>query len=70
MWIYCLNDIEIECESIVKWEENPAFLVLTNCNIRKKISSKKGIAEIILNPNQVIAMGKEKLDWHELQRIR
>lgn len=70
MWIYCLSDIEIECEGLEKWEQNPSFLRLTNCNIRKKITSKKGIAEIILNPNQVIAIGKQKLDWHELQRIR
>ncbi|MBN2379836.1 hypothetical protein JXM67_08565 [candidate division WOR-3 bacterium] len=70
MWIYCMNDIEIECESLEGWEVNPSFLLLKNCNIRKKITSKKGIAEIILNPNQVIAMGKEKLDWHELQKIR
>lgn len=70
MWIYCENDIEIECESIDKWERNPFFVVLRKCNVRKKITSKKGIAEIILNPNQIIAMGEEKLDWHELQRIR
>jgi|GEM_PF-2345088 len=70
MWIYCLSDIEIECESLEKWDINPDFLLLKNCDIRKKISSKKGIAEIILNPNQIIAIGKEKLDWHELQRIR
>lgn len=70
MWIYCENDIEIECESIEKWEENPSFLRLKQCTIHKKITSRKGIAEIILNPNQIIAIGKEKLDWHELQRIR
>jgi len=70
MWIYCQHDIEIECESIEKWEENPYFLSLKQCNIRKKISSKKGIAEIILNPDQIIVIGREKLDWHELQRLR
>jgi hypothetical protein len=70
MWIYCQNDIEIECEGIEKWEENPAFLKLRQCTVRKKITTKKGIAEIILNPDQIIAIGKEKLDWHELQRIR
>ena len=70
MWIYCMNDIEIECESMEKWEVNPNFLLLQNCNIQKKITSKKGIAKIILNQNQVIAMGEERLGWHELQRIR
>lgn len=70
MWIYCQNDIEIECESLDKWDVNPSFFLLKNCNIRKKITSKKGIPEIILNPGQIIAIGKQKLDWHELQRIR
>ncbi|MBD3285140.1 hypothetical protein GF359_02015 [candidate division WOR-3 bacterium] len=70
MWIYCLNNIEIECEGMEKWDVNPSFLLLKNCNIKKKISSKEGIPQIILNSNQIIAIGKEKLDWHELQRIR
>lgn len=70
MWVYCESDIEIECDTLENWEHNPSFIVLKNCNIRKKITSKKGIPKIILNPNQIIAIGEEKLDWHELQKVR
>lgn len=70
MWIYCESDIEIECESLGKWDVDPYFLVLKKCNIYKKITTKKGIPEIILNPAQVIAIGRERLEWHELQRVR
>ena len=70
MWIYCKNDIEIECSSLENWEANPDFLVIKDCTIRKKITSKKGIAEIILNSSQVEVISETKLDWHELQRIR
>ncbi len=70
MWVYCENDIEIECEALETWERNSIFLSLKNCTVRKKITTKKGIAQIILNPDQIIAIGEEKLDWHELQRVR
>ncbi len=70
MWVYCKDDIEIECETVEPWERNQFFIALRKCNIRKKITSKKGISEIIINPGEIIAMSEEKLDWHELQRVR
>ncbi len=70
MWIYCKNDIEIECEHLKVWDKNPNFMVLTNCTVRKKITSKKGIPQIILNNNEILTLSEDRLGWHELQRIR